>query len=55
MKHHIIRGVIEEGIVSVEHGRSEEQHVDILTKALDHKDFRKAREIPTELPVIGEG
>ena len=39
VKHHIVRDAIDGGVVSVEHVRSEEQHADILTKALDVRTF----------------
>ena len=39
VKHHIVRDAVEEGLVRIVYGRSEEQHADILTKALDMRTF----------------
>lgn len=36
---HIVRDAIEQGMVCVEDIRSQEQHADILTKALDVNTF----------------
>lgn len=52
VKHHIMCDAIDGELVYVKRVRSEEQHVDILTKALYVKDIRKAREIPSGLFVM---
>ena len=39
VKHHIVRDAAEEGLVRIAYVRSEEQHADILTKALDMRTF----------------
>ena len=39
VKHHIVRDAVEEGLVRIVYVRSEEQHADILTKALDTRTF----------------
>ena len=39
VKHHIVRDAVEEGLVRIVYVRREEQHADILTKALDMKTF----------------
>lgn len=41
IKHHTVRDAVEAGKVSILHVRSEEQHADILTKALDMKTFER--------------
>ena len=41
VKHHIVRDTVEEGVVDIKHVRSEEQHADVLTKALDVKTFER--------------
>lgn len=41
VKHYISRNTIKEGVVSVEHVESEEQHADSLSNALDVKTFEK--------------
>ena len=40
VKHHIVREAVEEGLVRIVYVRSEEQHADILTKALDMRIFQ---------------
>ncbi|CAM9933318.1 unnamed protein product [Ascophyllum nodosum] len=39
VKHNIVRDAVEEGLVRIVYVRSEEQHTDILTKALDMRTF----------------
>ena len=39
VKHHIVRDAVEEGLVIIVYVRSEEQHADILKKALDMRTF----------------
>ena len=39
VKHRIVRDAVEEGSVRIVYVRSEEQHADILTKALDMRTF----------------
>ena len=40
VKHRIVREAVEEGLVRIVYVRSEEQHADILTKALDMRIFQ---------------
>ena len=37
VKHHIVRDAVDNGIVRIHYVKSEEQHADVLTKALDIK------------------
>ena len=37
VKHHVVRDAVDSGIIRVEYVNSEEQHAEILTKALDTK------------------
>ena len=39
VKHHVVRDAVEEGVVRIVYVRSEDQHADILTKALDMRSF----------------
>ena len=40
VKHHIVRDAVESGVVRIHYDvKSEEQHADVLTKALDVKTF----------------
>ena len=44
VRHHFLRNLTEEGVIEITHVPSEEQHADILTKALPrgfevHRDF----------------
>ena len=39
MKHHIVRDAVESGVVRIHYVTSEEQHADMLTKALDVNTF----------------
>ena len=39
MKHHIVRGAVESGVVRVHYVKSGEQHTCVLTKALDVNNF----------------
>ena len=39
VKHHIVRDAVEGGLVRIVYVRSEEQHADILTKALNTRTF----------------
>ena len=41
VKHHAIRDAVEEGKVKVEYVVTEEQHADVLTKALAAQKFEK--------------
>jgi hypothetical protein len=41
IRHHFIRDLVEENIVTLEHVTTEEQIADIFTKALDAKQFEK--------------
>ncbi|CAJ2670589.1 unnamed protein product [Trifolium pratense] len=43
IRHHFIRDLVEEGIVTLEHIATEEQLADIFTKALDAVQFEKLR------------
>ena len=43
IRHHFIRDLVEEKIVTLEHVDTEEQLADIFTKALDAKQFEKLR------------
>lgn len=43
VKFHSIRDLIEEKVVTIEHVATEEQLIDIFTKALDCKQFEKLR------------
>jgi hypothetical protein len=43
IRHHFIRDLVEEKIVTLEHVTTEEQLADIFTKALDVKQFEKLR------------
>jgi len=43
IRHHFIRDLVEENIVTLEHVVTEEQLVNIFTKALDAKQFEKLR------------
>jgi hypothetical protein len=43
IRHHFIRDLVEENIVTLEHVTTEEQIADIFTKALDAKQFEKLR------------
>jgi bifunctional DNase/RNase len=43
IRHHFIRDLVEENIVTLEHVAIEEQIADIFTKALDAKQFEKLR------------
>ena len=39
VKHHIVRDAVEKGLIRIVYVMSEEQHADILTKALDMRTF----------------
>ena len=45
VRHHFLRNLTEQGVIEIKHVPSEEQHADILTKALPrdlfevHRDF----------------
>ena len=41
VKHHMVRDAADGGIIRVEHVKSEEQHADVLTKAIYAKSFEK--------------
>ena len=43
IRHHFIKDLVEENIVTLEHVATEEQLADIFTKALDAKQFEKLR------------
>jgi hypothetical protein len=43
IRHHFIRDLVEDKIVTLEHVTTEEQLADIFTKALDIKQFEKLR------------
>jgi hypothetical protein len=43
IRHHFIRDLVEENIVTLEHVTTEEQIANIFTKALDAKQFEKLR------------
>jgi len=43
IRHHFIRDLVEEKVVTLEHVDTEEQLADIFTKALDAKQFEKLR------------
>jgi hypothetical protein len=43
IRHHFIRDLVEEKVVTLEHLATEEQITDIFTKALDVKQFEKLR------------
>jgi hypothetical protein len=43
IRHHFIRDRVEENIATLEHVTTEERIADILTKALDAKQFEKLR------------
>jgi hypothetical protein len=43
IRHHFIRDLVEEKVVTLEHVDKEEQLADIFTKALDAKQFEKLR------------
>jgi len=43
IRHHFIRDLVEEKVVTLEHVDTEEQLADIFTKALDDKQFEKLR------------
>ncbi|CAJ2635655.1 unnamed protein product [Trifolium pratense] len=43
IRHHFIRDLVEEGIITLEHIATEEQLADIFTKALDAVQFEKLR------------
>jgi len=43
IRHHFIRDLVEEKVVTLEHVDTEEQLIDIFTKALDVKQFEKLR------------
>jgi len=43
IRHHFIRDLVEEKIMTLEHVATEEQLADIFTKALDAKQFEKLR------------
>jgi len=43
IRHHFIRDLVEEKVVTLEHADTEEQLADIFTKALDVKQFEKLR------------
>ena len=43
IRHHFIKDLLEENIVTLEHVATEEQLADIFTKALDAKQFEKLR------------
>jgi len=43
IRHHFIRDLVEEKVVTLEHVDIEEQMADIFTKALDAKQFEKLR------------
>ena len=43
IKHHVVRDAVDGGVVRIEYVKSEEQHADALTKALDVKTFEKHR------------
>ena len=56
VKHHIVRDTVEEGLVRIVYVRSEDQHADIFTKALDmHEDLRAARKSSNEFEVDMRG
>ncbi|CAN0431703.1 unnamed protein product [Pylaiella littoralis] len=50
VRFHFIRELFRSGVVSVEHVRTEEQHPDILTKALSRDLFRYHRKALMNLP-----
>ena len=43
IRHHFIRDLVEEKVVTLEHVDTEQQLVDVFTKALDAKQFEKLR------------
>jgi len=43
IRHHFIRDLVEEKIVTLEHVTTEEQLADIFTKAMDAKQFERLR------------
>jgi len=43
IRHHFIKDLVEENIVTLEHVATKEQLADIFTKALDAKQFEKLR------------
>jgi len=43
IRHHFIRDLVEEKVVTLEHVTTEEQLADIFTKALDVKQFERLR------------
>jgi len=43
IRHHFIRDLVEDKVVTLEHVTTEEQLNDIFTKALDVKQFEKLR------------
>jgi hypothetical protein len=43
IRHHFIRDLVEDNIVTLDHVSTEEQIADIFTKALDVKQFEKLR------------
>ena len=43
IRHHFIRELVEEKIISLEHVATERQLADIFTKALDANQFEKLR------------
>ena len=40
VKHHIVRDVVENGVVRINYAKSGEQHADVLTKALGTNSFK---------------
>ena len=43
IRHHFVRDLVEEEVVTLEHVDTKEQLADIFTKALDAKQFEKLR------------
>ena len=43
MRYHFVRHCVEDGTIAVKHVRTEEQHADILTKALPRVRFQELK------------
>ena len=44
LRYHLLRELVGTGDLSVEYFRTEDQHADILTKAIDKESFEKHRD-----------